>query len=158
LPVDPAVRLERLKNLTAEEMAIMEQGAAPLWLTDETYTLQEAAADAKEQGFGASRPVTPRVGSMVTEPVARGLHLTPEYGRWLHRAHPWTAKVPLRVLARAGGTQSTVTAAVLNMQRRSDLGPGALVVCVRNMAQGKWGLPLHLMGALGGTRPAALRA
>jgi hypothetical protein len=87
LPVDPAARLERLKNLTAEQLAIMGQSAPVLRLTEEAYTLQEAAANAQEHGFGASRPVTPRVGSMVTEPVARVLHLTPEYGRWLHRAH-----------------------------------------------------------------------
>lgn len=147
LPADPAARLERLKNLTPEEMAIMDRGS--VYLTDEEHTLQQAQQDAQEQGFGESRPVTPRVGSMATEPIARGLHLTPAFGRQLHKAHPWTATVPMGVLARAGGTQATVTAAVLNMQRRPDLGPGALVACVRKMAQGTWGLPVHLLESLG---------
>lgn len=141
-----AARLERLTQMDDAQLADMD--ADGLWVTPEQYTIEQAQADAHDDGFGAARPATPRVGTMPTEPVGRGLHLTPQFGEQLHRAYPWTAKVPLQVLARVGGTQATVTAAVLNMQRRPDLGPGALVSCVQKMATGAWGLPVHLMDGM----------
>lgn len=114
----------------------------------EQWTIEQAQADAEAVGWGPHRPTTPRLGSWATEPIPRGRLLTPKFKAELDKQYPWASAISIKVLAKAGGTETTVTAAARNQHRGlsqgKQLGPGAFVSCIKKMASAQWGLPTHM--------------